>query len=289
MTTKWTAQGPLAQGADSAATEARLLKAWSHEFLHVAMMSAFVSLGCNAMQREQRARLLQETAANLPDSPAVHRALKNGLLTLPTRYAAAQYVVQDAYALVTAATEAFEHAQAKVEAGLAVSATDLNNLAQSWKHAAQELSLALNLIEKSGMLNASEGGVTTLQSEGPERVGQLLAAAISGETLTSSGMRESDKGEMPDWAERRRWERKDSDMTCVVTVLGNSYDAIIRNVSLGGALVDNMPPLSRMTPVTITLDTSRILTAKVMWSRDNSIGVKFDHQLLYNDPLVAAG
>ena len=43
-----------------------------------------------------------------------------------------------------------------------------------------------------------------------------------------------------------------------------------------------------MTAVTIELAIGRVLTAKVMWSRDNSIGVKFDQQLQYNDPLIAS-
>lgn len=75
-------------------------------------------------------------------------------------------------------------------------------------------------------------------------------------------------------------------MSCVVAHLNERRPAIIRNVSLGGALVDNMPSLARLTPVRIEMANGRVLTAKVMWSRNNSIGVKFDQQLPYNDPLI---
>ena len=142
-------------------------------------------------------------------------------------------------------------------------------------------------MDKSGLLQHGDT-VTTHNNQGPERVGQLLALAISGETLSSGGMQVSDKGEMPNWAEHRRWERQESNMSCIVTAHRDRRAAIIRNVSLGGALVDNMPPLARMTAVTIEMANGRVLTAKVMWSRDNSIGVKFDQQLQYNDPPIAS-
>lgn len=278
----------LAQNLGSVDGDARLLQAWSHEFLHVAMMSAFVSLGCNGMKRELRRGALDEIAGNLPDDPAIHRALRNGLLSVPTRYAATQYVVQDAYDQVAAATELFEDVAAKSSAGRFLTPATHGELAEAWQRAAQELDHALNLMDKSGLLQPHGDAITTLQSQGPERIRQLLALAISGETLVSGGMQISDKGEMPNWAERRRWERQESNMSCVVTVLCERRAAIIRNVSLGGALVDNMPPVARMTPVTIETANGRVLSAKVMWSRDNSIGVKFDHQLQYNDPLIVA-
>ena len=63
--------------------------------------------------------------------------------------------------------------------------------------------------------------------------------------------------------------------------------ATIRNISLGGALLDNMPALLRGTPLEITTEDSRALRASVMWARDGALGVKFDEQLLYNDPLIA--
>lgn len=288
MSTRQAAPETLAQGQNLADDEARLLKAWSHEFLHVAMMSAFVSLGCNCMRREQTARLLPQIAGNIPDDPAVHRALRNGLLTMPTRYAAAQYVVQDAYAQVAAAKELFDDVDARSEAGRFLTTSTLDELADAWQRAAQELNHALGLMDQSGLLQPHGDKITTLPTQGPDRVGQLLTVAISGETLASSGMQVSDKGEMPNWAERRRWERQESNMSCLVTVPGGRHAATIRNVSLGGALVDPMPQLARMTPITIETATGRLLSAKVMWSRDNAIGVKFDQQLQYNDPLIVA-
>lgn len=286
MSTSQAALETLARGQGNSGDDVRLLTSWSHEFLHVAMMSAFVSLGCNCMKREQTLRLLPQIAGNIPDDPAVHRALRNGLLSMPTRYAAAQYVVQDAYTQVAAATMMFEAIDASHDAGEVLSATAIIELAEAWQRAAQELDHALNLMDKSGLLQPHGDKITTLPIQGPDRISQLLAVAISGETLASGGMQVSEKGEMPNWAERRRWERQESNISCIVTVLCERRAAIVRNVSLGGALVDNMPTLARMTPVTIEIPNGRVLTAKVMWSRDNSIGVKFDTQLQYNDPLV---
>ncbi|HPG89585.1 MAG TPA: PilZ domain-containing protein [Hyphomicrobium sp.] len=91
---------------------------------------------------------------------------------------------------------------------------------------------------------------------------------------------------MPTWVERRRWERQDSDMACTIEVNGSLLDARIRNVSLGGALIDGVAQLARLTPVVVKTETGRTLRATVMWWRDQSVGVKFDQQLMYNDALI---
>lgn len=279
-------QGQSANQLPGDAAELRLIKAWSHEFLHVAMMSAFVALGCNAMKRDQRTQMLIEIDANLPEEAAVDRAIRQGLLSLPIRYAASQFIIQDAYRLVASAVEAFEAIRAKFENAQPIKPVDLNDLAEIWQRAAQELNHALTIVDESGLLGAEKATSATLPLQGPERIGQLLKIAASGETMASSGMTGSAKGEMPNWVERRRWERQDSDMACTVTAMGVRHEARIRNVSLGGALIDGIPQLQRLTPVTVVTETGRTLTAAVMWWRDESIGIKFDQQLLYNDAMI---
>ncbi len=276
----------LKTGKQDDGADLRLIKAWSHEFLHVAMMSAFVALGCNAMKRDQRARLLVEIDANLPEEAAIHRAIRQGLLTLPTRYAAAQFIVQDAYLLVTTAIDAFHAVYAKPANGSAITQSDIDDVAAAWQRAAQELNHALTIIDKGGLLGAQSGTSASLPLQGPERIGQLLTIAASGETLASTGISVSSKGEMPTWVERRRWERQDSDMACTIEVNGSLLDARIRNVSLGGALIDGVAQLARLTPVVVKTETGRTLRATVMWWRDQSVGVKFDQQLMYNDALI---
>jgi hypothetical protein len=164
----------------------------------------------------------------------------------------------------------------------------LEELVSHWQRAATSLHRALDVFDDSGLLRSHSAPGTSLDVQCPLRIRQLLTTAANGETLVSSGLVAARRGDLPEWVERRRWDRQNFNMKCVVTVRGNAYEATIRNISLGGALLAGMPSLMRMTPLTIETETGRRLQASVMWSRDQSLGVKFDQQLHYDDPLFDA-
>ena len=103
---------PLSQPVDYDDSELPLIKAWSHEFLHLAMMSAFVGMGCNAAARDNRVSGLRQIEPNLPEAPAIYRATRQGLLELPQRYAPALLAAQTAYGAVAIAINDFNNVQA---------------------------------------------------------------------------------------------------------------------------------------------------------------------------------
>ncbi|MBK9080162.1 MAG: PilZ domain-containing protein [Hyphomicrobium sp.] len=268
-------------------TELRLVKAWSHEFLHLAMMSAFVAMGCNAVLRDNRAHSLAEIEPNIPEAPAIYRAIRQGLLELPQRYSLAMLAAQDAYGVVGKAIDAFNNVQAMEHSSGYVMRSVLEVLANNWRQAATSLHRALDVFDDSGLLRSPTTPASSIDTQCPWRIRQLLMTAASGETLAASEFASARRGNLPDWVERRRWDRQNFNKKCVVIVRGTPYEATIRNISLGGALLCDMPPLIRMTPLTIETDARR-LPASVMWARDHALGVKFDEQLHHDDPLVVA-
>ena len=82
---------------DFASGDARLVEAWRHEFLHVAMMSAFVAMGCNNLVRDASGAAIVAIDGNLPEEPAVYRAIRQGLLELPDHFEAPMLAAQAAY------------------------------------------------------------------------------------------------------------------------------------------------------------------------------------------------
>jgi hypothetical protein len=56
--------------------DTRLQKVWSHEFLHVAMMTAFATMGCNRLAAKGSPAGMAAVEGNIPDEPAVHRAIR---------------------------------------------------------------------------------------------------------------------------------------------------------------------------------------------------------------------
>ncbi len=277
---------PLSQPVDYDDSELRLIKAWSHEFLHLAMMSAFVGMGCNAAARDNRVSGLRQIEPNLPEAPAIYRAIRQGLLALPQRYAPALLAAQTAYGAVAIAINDFNNVQALHEKAGYVLPQVLEDLANHWRSAAISLQQALDVFDDSGLLRSYSASGASLDTQFPLRIQQLLTTAANGETFLSSGLVVACRGELPDWVERRRWDRQNFNQKCKVTVRGTTYEATIRNISLGGALLSGMPSLIRMTPVTIEIECGRQLQASVMWAREHSLGVTFDQQLLHNDPLV---
>ncbi len=270
-------------------SEQRLIEAWRHEFLHVAMMSAFVAMGCNAIGRETSEDSLGSIEANVPEEPAIYRAIRQGLLDIQPQYSPAMLAAQAAYDELSHAIDILKAARAQLSGRLSASAQEAahTRLAKAWQRACRLFLAAVEVFEQSGLLREVQASKQSLQSQCPRRLMQLLRAASAGETLAASGLAQETSGALPDWVQRRRWDRRNFNMKCRVAFKGRVHLATIRNISLGGALLDNMPALLRGTPLEITTEDSRALRASVMWARDGALGVKFDEQLLYNDPLIA--
>jgi diguanylate cyclase (GGDEF)-like protein/PAS domain S-box-containing protein len=64
--------------------------------------------------------------------------------------------------------------------------------------------------------------------------------------------------------------------TIQVSSGGYQYDAIVRNMSPRGALVEGLWNVPPGTPLTLEFGPDKIFTAEARWSADNRVGVKFD-------------
>jgi hypothetical protein len=265
----------------------RLVEAWRHEFLHVGMMTAFVTMSyVEAVRRGSESRL-DEVEAQLPDEPAIDRAIRQGLFEIAPQFdtvlQAAKVAYDDLYAAMALFTAAQERARRDYCGDkVLVWSTVVSEL---WRTASASFVKALGIFEHNGLLHLANSAHPRLGSQSPTRVVELLRAARAGQTLTSIGANAMPRNSS-DWGQRRRWERRDFNMKCGVEVKGVYFSALIRNVSLGGALLDGVPELPRGTRISITAEGGRKLHAAVMWCRNKTAGVKFDVQLHFNDPLV---
>lgn len=264
----------------------RLIEAWRHEFMHVAMMSAFVTMGCNALAENASLNGIAAVEINLPEEPALYRAISQGLLEMPRRYGAALMAAQIAYDHLGIALNVFQEALEHQQPERPVIPVGLANV---WRAACREFLTALDVFDAYGLLRVDTQRGTTLKNQCPMRLMQLLRAANGGETLASSGTVHGSPEALPDWVQRRRWDRRAVNIKCMIALRGGSKPAVIRNLSMGGALLDEVPALVRGARVVLTLETGRQLDAQVMWSRGATAGVKFDDQLLLDDPLIENG
>ena len=267
--------------------QTRLVQAWRHEFLHVSMMAAFVTMACTAAAGQPEPRGLQSVEANLPDEPAIDRAIRHGLLAISSRYNPAFFAAQEAYLQCNHAVRLFKEilviATLDLEAQPSLAA--YVRLADAWRATSRSCLVALEVFDHNGLLRQIPAPGTSLDSQCPLRLMQLLRAASAGETLASSGL-EGRRGQLPAWVQRRRWGRQNIGLKCTIEIKGDCFDASIRNVSLGGALLDGMPPQPRGTRLVIAAQEGWMFHASVIWCRGESTGVKFDEQLPYNHPLI---
>jgi PilZ domain len=271
------------------ASEVRLMEAWRHEFMHVAMMSAFVTMGCNVLAENGSLGGLAALQSNLPEEPAIYRAIRQGLLEVPARYTSALSSAQTAYDQLGSALPIFRAALMQAPLGPRVgSGLPAEDLAAAWRSTCQAFLSALTVLDASGLLRTRSPTGTSLSHQCPLRLMQLLRAASAGETLASSGLVADADSQLPDWVQRRRWDRRNVNLKCTLAIRGGTIEAVIRNISMGGALLDGVPLLIRGSRAIVTTESGRTLEVSVMWSRERAAGVKFEQQLLYSDPLVVS-
>ena len=282
-----TARADATDHAELDREQTRLIAAWRHEFLHAAMMTAFVTMRCADVARQVDLAGLDAIDAHLPQQPAIDRAIRQGLLQVSSRFSPAFFAGRAAYKTLEVALAEFSvaHAGARYElTGIDPVAT-LANLRSYWQEASLSFAQALTVFDHNGLLHMNPEHDHTLNSQCPRRLMQLLRAAGKGETLAINGA-DNVAGQLPVWVQRRRWLRRNCNLKCSVATKGSSFAAVIRNVSLGGTLLDGVPDLTRGTAVLILIGDNRKLPASVIWSQDRTAGIKFDSELAYDDPLI---
>jgi PilZ domain len=269
--------------------QARLVQAWRHEFLHVAMMSAFVTMGCNAIANHDKLSGLSLLENNLPAEPAIDRAIHHGLLAISSRYNPAFFAAQEAYLKCTEAIAIFKEIRclSMQDSDVLANDTSLEQLRAAWQETSRACLVALQVFDHNGLVRQSPSATTSLDNQCPMRLMQLLRAASAGETLASSGL-ELSRGQLPSWVQRRRWDRHNVAIACTIETRGSQLNARIRNISLGGALLESVSVLPRGARLKISAADGWMFHACVIWWRDRSAGIKFDEQLSHTHPLIRA-
>jgi len=81
---------------------------------------------------------------------------------------------------------------------------------------------------------------------------------------------------------KRKYERKDYNADIYFSFKSQAYPAVIRNISLGGALInhDSAPKIFEGEIITVNIPFSQTKQsvkrkAKVMWSFDTELGIEF--------------
>jgi PilZ domain len=264
----------------------RLIEAWRHEFLHVAMMTAFVTMHCADARANPTAAELEGIESTVPADPAIDRAIRQGHLEISSRFAPALFAAQSAYDNLNTALAALAAAAAEAR-GTTATSTPIAFVAvnQHWRSTARSFLQAMSVFDHNGLLHLHPESGSALKTQCPMRLMQLLRAASAGETIVSSGVGAA-SGHLPEWVQRRRWDRRDVNLQCSVESKGGFFISSIRNLSQGGALLDGVLALPRGTPVTLTVAGGRRLEASVMWCRDQTMGIKFYSELMPDDVLV---
>ncbi len=91
---------------------------------------------------------------------------------------------------------------------------------------------------------------------------------------------------IPQLPQQRRWPRLSVLQTCRLTIAGETREAFVRDVCVGGIGLDRVPPLECGTVLKVDIESGRTLIGTVVWSRNGSAGMKFVKPLLPADPLI---
>ena len=256
--------------------QARLIEAWRHEFLHVAMMTAFVTMGCTAATEQDVAAALANAETHVPAGPAIHRAVRQGLLHISTRFDPAYFAAQDGYDRLDIAISALRAARTEAESGRIVDAARLSLL---WRETSQSLANVLDVFDRNGLLPGFELPDTSLDVQCPRKVLKLLRVAARGETMSSLRTGAPD-GTLPGRVQRRRWNRRNVNLPCSVETRGRFVEASIRNIAQSGALLDGVVELPRGTQLVVTTGDGRKLPASVIWCHARAVGIRFRRRAL---------
>lgn len=92
----------------------------------------------------------------------------------------------------------------------------------------------------------------------------------------------------PDLPQRRAAIRPDVHLPCMLEHHGMTYQAMVKDISTGGAGLEGAPTLKPQTVVLIEFESGHCIAGLVVWSKGDRAGVKFDVPLKAGHPLLAS-
>jgi PilZ domain len=268
------------------ADQDRLVAVWIHEFLHSALMSGLVSLDCNKLGTENLS-LLREISTNAPYEKVVHRAIKSSQANASIMIGPAFFAADDVYEGTTHAIEVLLDLKTKVAQasnGLNLHLT-INALITSWRSVCGLYLNAFRVFDQAGLLSDEHVLVFGTERVTRAKIAQVLRNAVSGKTTEDAGISVAQIDGKP-WLPRRRWDRVAMNKSCLISSRGITLQAKLRNISLGGALIQDIDGLARGAPLSIIIDRDRHIPGFVVWVAERKAGIRFQEPLLPTDPLI---
>lgn len=254
----------------------RILTVLLGEVQSLSVLIAATTSVVNALSKGNRRLSIDDLASCLPAAPVIYPALAQQLCDLDIPSGAIA-ILQSFHTRLEFARNLTRSFCAQTRSGTA-GAIDFETVADAW-HNLAGLGLLLNYELERQLALADPRHVTSGSAT------KLLLAVRSGESpcLAADG-----SIAVPGWAERRSHRRRPLGLPATLWCGGRQMAATVKDISIGGAGLDDVSGLTVGAALTIDLPHGRRLQGHVVWATDRRAGVKFTHDLDYDDPLLAA-
>lgn len=261
-----------------------LVAAWRHEVFHIALTTAFATLSLNSMVDNSSPECAVLTEIMAPNEAAINRAITQGLLDMPLMLSDVFQSVGMAYEKLNLAIDLFS----TFTCGRQDLFLTLGDVKNSWQSACQQFQVTIGRFEKRGLVEVPLQHTSEYSTPQIWILSKLLQAGMAGETIDSANIDLKQSLDVPTANnKRRRWDRRNIELGCLVSAVGHSQRAYMRNVSVGGALLDGIDCFARGVKILISTDGDRNFEASVVWATDGRTGVKFHIPLSISDPLLS--
>jgi len=262
-----------------------LVAAWRHEFFHIASVAARVTLALNGMADDASPETVARSHIKAPEEAAINKALENGLLEMPDEISTAFQSVTAAYDKLAFATELYS----SFTGGRNKALLSLRSIKRLWQISCKHFLVILGHFETQELAEVSNFNSIAYSTPKIVMMRALLSAGIAGETLESARIDVSQPLLKSRWSlHRRRWDRSNVNLNCHVSSAGHSQSARMRNVSVGGALLEGIDCFARGLPIHIVTECSRKLDGDVVWAAEGKTGVQFRIPLFLSDPILSS-
>jgi hypothetical protein len=267
----------------------RILQACLQEFLHIASLSAVVLMGLNTISTSPDKDALSSVTGNAPPAPSVYPTIEAGLLDVPDRYLVAVQAIGEVYRNL-----------ADVKDLTWKILLDCDHLSQAellqqpcrsvkkyWEELCGNSADTITALDLNGFFRIFDMAEQLRYSrERPLRIAEMLRRAASGEDRDGADW-DANTAELPEWCERRRWMRRETNLNGRIFFNGRTHHVRIADISAGGAMLEGVGNVARGAILRIVISSGRAINCIACWSSDNSIGIRFDTPLELIDPLLS--
>jgi hypothetical protein len=256
------------------------VEAWHQNFTETAWKSVLVTDSINGLSTRSLYELTGDIWANLPKETAARRLVTHSQFSDLGKSPAVLNLAQSIDDAIRSAIECLRAAQSQLKpAGAHHSISNLEiGLVSGWRAVCSQFLHVMELLTSVPLESDAEGQAALVR---------CLRATVAGEKLL--GRRHSIGGHKgSNFQSRCEWMRRDVNIECSVSVGGQNFTAVVRNVSQTGALIDGIHGLRRGCRVRLTTMTMQELDGTIAWAARGAAGLKFDLQIPVDSPLLSS-